>query len=426
MRASNADQITTSTQFRRSYGQPIYSYHDFSSSTEGTRTVADFLPIETQALEPVPTSSTALPSQLTTTAVDAKGRQKIKLYTFDELKRKNSLSPTDYVVDEMLAERTVNILAGDSGLGKTAFLYQLGLCVAAGIPFLGMKTKADKVVYVDLENGDKAMETFAETISKFLKLPNVPRNFRFCQDTAKLAELDGASLVIVDSLRAYNSDAEKHEKSGAFMTDMRAQARACGATVLFIHHLRKTDRNPAFVPCLEETSAMNWLQEMSGARALVNQTDTRMGIDKGSKTDLVLRWFWKAKGEFGPLHVKRVFDNFSEPIGYELVSSIDILTPRQRDFLGKLPERFTFREAMQIYGGRSDGPAARELSVLTANKLIEKLGRGEYRNKRSPSPSGPAGSRLPECTESIHLSAIQSTLYYLNDRESKSCNRESA
>jgi RecA-family ATPase len=50
----------------------------------------------------------------------------------------------------MLRTKSVNIMAGDSGIGKSPLLCQLGLSVASGLPFLGMAAEQGAVLYLDL------------------------------------------------------------------------------------------------------------------------------------------------------------------------------------------------------------------------------------------------------------------------------------
>jgi len=73
--------------------------------------------------------------------------------------------------------RSVNILVGDSGIGKSPLAYQLGLCVAAGVPFLGMETQAGLVIMCDYENGMEESLNLSDQLARFLKLPEVPKNF---------------------------------------------------------------------------------------------------------------------------------------------------------------------------------------------------------------------------------------------------------
>src|SRR6267378_1469177 len=45
---------------------------------------------------------------------------------------------TTFVVEGLLPRASINLLVGDSGIGKSPLAYQLALSVAAGIPFLGL------------------------------------------------------------------------------------------------------------------------------------------------------------------------------------------------------------------------------------------------------------------------------------------------
>jgi len=48
-----------------------------------------------------------------------------------------------YLVDQLIPTRSIAILVGDSGLGKTPLGISLGLSVATGMPFLERPTKQD-------------------------------------------------------------------------------------------------------------------------------------------------------------------------------------------------------------------------------------------------------------------------------------------
>jgi hypothetical protein len=53
--------------------------------------------------------------------------------TLDELARCCKEQPINYLVEGLLPAEDVHVAVGDSGLGKTPWAYQLGLCVASGI-----------------------------------------------------------------------------------------------------------------------------------------------------------------------------------------------------------------------------------------------------------------------------------------------------
>src|SRR6267378_453500 len=72
--------------------------------------------------------------------------------TLRELEQLCQEQPASYVVEGLLPADDVHVAVGDSGLGKTPWAYQLGLCVAAGMPFLGHPVRESRVLYYDLEN----------------------------------------------------------------------------------------------------------------------------------------------------------------------------------------------------------------------------------------------------------------------------------
>src|SRR4051812_41905947 len=61
--------------------------------------------------------------------------------------------PERYLIEGLIPERSLGLLVGDSGLGKSPLGYQMALCVAANVPFLGSRVQQSPVLYMDFENG---------------------------------------------------------------------------------------------------------------------------------------------------------------------------------------------------------------------------------------------------------------------------------
>src|SRR5215469_15973162 len=68
-----------------------------------------------------------------------------RVVSLPEFERECAAQPSAYVVDTLIAEASVCIAVGDSGLGKSPWAYQLGMCVASGKPFLGHPVKQGRV-----------------------------------------------------------------------------------------------------------------------------------------------------------------------------------------------------------------------------------------------------------------------------------------
>jgi hypothetical protein len=294
------------------------------------------------------------------------------------------------LVAGLIARRSISILVGDSGLGKSPLAYQLGICVAAGIPFFGMETQPGPVVYADYENGVEESNALLEHLTRFLGLEKPPDNFllwtpdhaegafdidRICSDVKP-------ALVIVDSLRAYDPAFEKTDHAGQGMKSLRSVGTYKNSVaIVAIHHTKKP--GPDGVPPLdsEDTRLMYWLNQASGHRSLVNQSDTRIAADVSKRVPdaaMVLRWHRRLRSEVGPVYLQRVYDESGEAIGYRRIVGPQLLgSADQQAAFAQLPQQFTFRQAVTIYD-RTDDPTRKWLLKCQSAGLVKQTGRGLY------------------------------------------------
>ena len=309
-----------------------------------------------------------------------------------------------FVVDGLIPRASLNLAAGDSGLGKSALFYQLGLCVASGIPWIGIPTVPGTVVYIDLENGERESQIIRDNIVQCLGLEECPENFLTHYgganlDVERLVRDVHPSLVIVDTLRAFDPGCEQdNTRAGNMLKMFRTLAHDCDVAFLFIHHVRKPGENG--VPPLEDTNAIEWLNQACGARSLVNQTDFRLGIDcavgRGrhslgashsqiaDETSIVLRGLVRVRGEFGPILLARCFDEEGQPIGYRKIMGVELLyNSEQQKAFGNLPNSFKFKEAKSIYG-KQDQATSDFLMKCIRVGILHKIGKGQYEKKAQP------------------------------------------
>lgn len=294
------------------------------------------------------------------------------------------------IVAGLIPKRAVSFLIGDSGLGKSPLAYQLGLSVAAGIPFLaGMETERGPVVYLDYENGLAESRELRQQLVRFLEMAEAPKDFYVWtpdQSELKLESVCKGSpkLVIVDSMRSHDPQFEKGEHAGEKMKQLNDLARKYGVSILVIHHLRKPGENG--VPPLdsEDTPLMLWLKETAGHSSLIQQSHTRIAVDspdgRSSKAEaaLVLRWHWKLRSDAGPLYLERVCDEDGEALGYQRIADVALLgNSEQIAAFKQLPSQFTFKVAKQVYE-RKDDPTRKFLIKCIHLGLIRQTGRGLY------------------------------------------------
>jgi hypothetical protein len=229
-----------------------------------------------------------------------------------------------------------NIMIGESGLGKSPLLVQLGICVAMGLPFLRMPTTRAKVLMVDYENHTQ-LDGMISTICKFLGADRSElRKSLEVLDEGDAAHVIaqakdyGAGLILVDALRGLSSQAESKNDAASDLIGQLNELKACK---LVLHHPRKADRK-APPPALEadDTNLMMWLQEAAGARALINQASTRIAVDGCRHADLLLRAHYKVKGEVPRVYVSRIVDEWGEPVGYAAAEGEQLLSLNQRSW----------------------------------------------------------------------------------------------
>ena len=148
-----------------------------------------------------------------------------------------------YLLHNRIPRASANIMVGDSGIRKSPFSYELGMCIAAGVPFLGIRTTQGRVLYLDYEDDPALLISYARTIAGKLKLPGVPAAFKFWSpamgenhNPLKLIEEYKPDFAIIDTLSPAYPLAEVENNNA---TELYKACRATGAAVMFTHHLKK-------------------------------------------------------------------------------------------------------------------------------------------------------------------------------------------
>lgn len=358
------------------------------------------------------------------TALVAQVKRKWGIRSYEELRqRRRDLGTSTYLVDSLIPAKTVGILVGDSGLGKSPLLYQLGICVAAGAPFLGHAVQQGRVLYLDFENGLGDSEGLATTLTSFLGLDSVPDDFhvwnlndcpsKFGQESYTAVEMirEWASLpgpehklVFLDSLGAFSPNAEeKNSVANRTVQELRGLNRECGTTIFVVHHIKKpSSRLEDAPPPLNEANLRAWFHQARGASALINASDVRLGVDtlgigtqlparNGESSEeiaLVLRGFGRIRGEIGPIYLARALDEEGLPMGYRRLASVELLfNSDQKSAYGRLPQNFSFAEAKSVYE-RRDQATADFLNKCLGLGLLRKPGRGRYEKSEGGGASG--------------------------------------
>jgi hypothetical protein len=209
-----------------------------------------------------------------------------------------------FLIQDFLPAKSIAIVAGESTLGKSPLICQLGLCVAAGVPFLGMPTEQGRVLYFDLENSILDCKSMRDSLVRFLGINEAPQDFLLKPqppaDLEKLLDQVKPKLVVIDSLRAFRPDVtERNRIAGEWLMDIRKLSRKYECTFLIVHHLRKPSKDAPTTSDLESSNVAGWLLAMEGPRAFVNQTDVRVAVAEGdfNPASLRLKWSMRVRGD---------------------------------------------------------------------------------------------------------------------------------
>ena len=318
---------------------------------------------------------------------------KFGIYDYAALKELAGSTPPD-LVEGLLGERSLNILVGDSNLGKTPLAVTLGVSVASGRPFLGRKVEKGRVLYFDSETPlpefPHMLEVISQTAglteppSEFLTFPlNGPESENSSTATGPgEAVLDAVSmakpsLVIIDPLRTFWPQAQKDaETAMSVLAPLRKATKKEGCTWLLLHHRRKhsAEGTPSLL-----TDAHGWLQESAGSQALVNHTDTRLGVepvDGPGDAELVLGGFARSKGRIAPFYLGRERDSKTgEPVGYQPLLGLALLPESYQEAFMALPDKFRFVDALRALGGASSSNAKAFLDRCVSFGLAKRTGK---------------------------------------------------
>src|SRR5262249_34836138 len=99
------------------------------------------------------------------------------------------------------------------------------------------------------------------------------------------------------------------------------------------------------------TDPHTWLKESAGMHALINQTDTRLGLDThNDNVDLVLGGYVRSIGQLAPLDLSRACDANGNPLGYIVLTGLNLLNPKDRGVFDSLPPMFRFKDVQERLG----------------------------------------------------------------------------
>jgi AAA domain len=308
------------------------------------------------------------------------------IYDFTHLNSIVSATPA-YLIDGFFHERSLNVLVGSSGLGKTALAAMIGMRIAANVRVFGREVRQGSVLYCDSETPQLVFRDMLSALARHAGLPEPPHNFHVFspnwQESSGVAygsAVFGAvrrlrpRLVVVDPLRIFWPEVEKKSEVAAGLVQQTRQlSKDVGCSWLVMHHRRKQGQ---FCTASLEHDPFGWFEEAAGSHAIVNHSDTRLGIEPaGKKADLVIAGFARSLGKLPPIYISREHDAEGAPLGYRALTGVDCLPENYKAAYEQLPDIFRFGDAQKKLGGNSSSNTASFIEQCIHALVLRKDGK---------------------------------------------------
>jgi RecA-family ATPase len=154
--------------------------------------------------------------------------------------------PVPWVVEPLLAEACVTMLAGREGQGKSMLAMALAAAIGHGASIAGLDCREGRVLYVDAENGEREAHRRVHGLGvKPGQLVYVEAvGFNLAKDVGLIADLVAQhepTVVVLDSLRSLAPGLDENDSRPveAALRPVSRLAQNKGIPVVLLHHAGK-------------------------------------------------------------------------------------------------------------------------------------------------------------------------------------------
>ncbi|MGQ9571048.1 MAG: AAA family ATPase [Thermodesulfovibrionales bacterium] len=224
---------------------------------------------------------------------------------------------TEYILEKLIPERSITLLFGRGGTGKTSLALQMAHAVAEGLAFGELKTIKTPVYFIDFENPLAILKERIEKIglSDNLWVWHISNEIQPPKLDSKRWELYKKlppGLLIFDTLRASHLSDENDSKPMALIMSRLKELRERNFTVLLLHHTPKSNENIF----KGSTALLDLADHVLGLEG-VKDSDTTIEFDK----DTLYRLGVRIKTRYEPYHIFLKFN--SDKKGFEIAKDPD-------------------------------------------------------------------------------------------------------
>ncbi len=193
-----------------------------------------------------------LPPSLAATVVRAATGPRFKVLSFREVEQ---LPDPEWLVEGIIPAKSLAILYGPPGVGKTFLALDIALSIASAEPWASRQTIPGPVVYVVAEGVaglSKRLRAWAATrgideVSRFYSIADAPQLASTVDTTRLIVDLreqvrEPISLIVIDTMaRCFVGGDENSAKDvGQLIANVDRLSKQLGCTVLLVHHTTKS------------------------------------------------------------------------------------------------------------------------------------------------------------------------------------------
>jgi archaellum biogenesis ATPase FlaH len=159
-----------------------------------------------------------------------------------------------WLVEDVLVDQALNMITGESGLGKSTLALALAGAVAQGKPFLGYATKQRRVLYVDGENPIPVVRERLDRL-QIPKLDNLDIWGGWCREHPPAGPdckpvlgwaREHKGLIIYDSLIQFHPGSEQDSSETRKYLDHYRRLVNEGCAVILLHHTGKGENSKQY------------------------------------------------------------------------------------------------------------------------------------------------------------------------------------
>ena len=253
--------------------------------------------------------------------------------------------PIEWIVDELIACGSLNLFCGSPKSGKTFLLMELGLAVATGNSYLGMKAKRMPVYYCFLEDAPQVIRNRGRYLGALTKLTSDDKFMFLCDygmDSIQrglefLRQEQG--LLIIDPIGELSAQASIDENSATdvlkMLKDYRELSHNVNGSIVMSHHFNKGG------------------ERMRGSTAFEAGVDGWVNVRKDGKELTKLDWTLRM-GKGGELGISMVSDKGE--IKYLVYTEEELKAKKSNGHYSNGEDEETGHFANKVYEYLASGP----------------------------------------------------------------------